>query len=82
MRLEIEGTRLQNVIRLPRAALRDNDTVWTVHNATLAIRSAIVVWRDTHTVLISDGLASGDTVVTSELATPIDGMPVTLAEAR
>lgn len=82
VRLEIEGTRLQNVIRLPRAALRENDTVWTVQNATLAIRPATVVWRDTHTVLVSDGLASGDTVVTSELATPIDGMPVTLGEAR
>lgn len=82
VRLEIEGTRLQNVIRLPRAALRENDTVWTVQNATLAIRPATVVWRDTHTVLISDGLASGDTVVTSELASPIDGMPVTLGEER
>jgi RND family efflux transporter MFP subunit len=82
VRLEIEGTGLNNVIRLPRAALRDNDTVWTVRNATLAIRPATVVWRDTHTVLISDGLASGDTVVTSELATPIDGMPVTLGEGR
>jgi multidrug efflux pump subunit AcrA (membrane-fusion protein) len=82
VRLEIEGTRLQNVIRLPRAALRENDTVWTVHNATLTIRPATVVWRDTHTVLISDGLASGETVVTSELASPIDGMPVTLGEKR
>jgi len=82
VRLEIEGTRLQNVIRLPRAALRENDTVWTVHNATLTIRPATVVWRDTHTVLISDGLASGETVVTSELASPIDGMPVTLGEER
>ena len=82
VRLEIEGTRLVNVIRLPRAALRENDTVWTVRNATLAIRPTTVVWRDTHTVLISDGLASGDTVVTSELASPIDGMSVTLGEAR
>jgi RND family efflux transporter MFP subunit len=82
VRLEIEGTRLENVIRLPRAALRENDTVWTVHNATLAIRPTTVVWRDTYTVLISDGLASGDTVVTSELASPINGMPVTLGEAR
>ena len=38
VRLEIEGTHLLNVIRLPRAALRENDTVWTVHNATLTIR--------------------------------------------
>ena len=82
VRLEIEGTRLENVIRLPRAALRENDTVWTVRNATLAIRPATVAWRDTDTVLISGGLESGDTVVTSELASPIDGMPVSLGQDR
>ncbi|SFL32111.1 RND family efflux transporter, MFP subunit [Desulfomicrobium norvegicum] len=82
VRLEIEGTRLENVIRLPRAALRENDTVWTVHNATLAIRPATVAWRDTDTVLVSDGLESGDTVVTSELASPIDGMPVSLGQEK
>lgn len=82
VRLEIQGRRLENVIRLPRAALRDNDTVWTVQNSTLAIRRAEVAWRDTDWVLVSGGLASGDTVVTSELAAPIDGMPVTLGQER
>jgi RND family efflux transporter MFP subunit len=82
VRLEIEGRRLENVIRLPRSALRENDTVWTVHNATLAIRQAEVAWRDTDWVLISGGLDSGDTVVTSELGTPIVGMPVTLGQER
>lgn len=82
VRLEIEGLRLENVIRLPRLALRDNDTVWTVHNATLGIRQAEVAWRDTDWVLISGGLNSGDTVVTSDLGTPIDGMPVTLGQVR
>lgn len=82
VRLDIEGRRLENVIRLPRAALRDNDTVWTVHNATLAIRPVKVAWRDTDWVLISGGLDSGETVVTSDLGTPIDGMPVTLGQER
>jgi RND family efflux transporter MFP subunit len=80
--LELEGKRLENVIRLPRAALRENDTVWTVQNATLVIRPATVAWRDTDTVLISDGLESGAIVVTSELAAPINGMPVTLGQDR
>jgi RND family efflux transporter MFP subunit len=82
VRLEIEGRRLENVIRLPRSALRENDTVWTVHNATLAVRQAEVAWRDTDWVLVSGGLDSGDTVVTSDLGTPIDGMPVTLGQER
>ena len=82
VRVEIEGRVLHDVIRLPRAALRDNDTVWTVQNATLSIRPVTVAWRDTHSVLVAEGLSSGDTVVTSELATPIDGMPVTLGEGK
>lgn len=82
VRLEIEGRRLANVIRLPREALRESDTVWTVHNATLAIRQAEVAWRDTDWVLISGGIDSGDTVVTSDLGSPIDGMPVTLGQER
>jgi len=78
--VRIEGRGLDGVIRLPRAALRENDTVWTVSNATLDIRPVQVAWRDTDTVLVSGGLAAGDVVVTSELATPIQGMPVTLAK--
>jgi RND family efflux transporter MFP subunit len=78
VRVDIEGRRLDNVVRIPRAALRDNDTVWTVHNATLDIRTVSVAWKDTDSVLVEGGLATGDLVVTSELATPIQNMPVTL----
>ena len=81
VRLEIEGRRLENVIRLPRAALRENDVVWTVHNATLHIRPVTVAWRDSDSVLIDGGLNSGDMVVTSELSTPIQDMPVTTSPA-
>jgi hypothetical protein len=51
-----------------------------VQNATLDIRPVAVVWRDTETVLVEKGLETGDLVVTSELATPIQDMPVTLAK--
>lgn len=79
VRLDIEGKRLDQVVRLPRYALRENDTVWAVQNDTLDIRTVAVAWRDTETVLVAGGLAAGDVIVTSELATPIQGMPLTLA---
>jgi RND family efflux transporter MFP subunit len=79
VRLDIEGKRLGQVVRLPRSALRENDTVWAVQNGTLDIRPVAVAWRDTETVLVEDGLAAGDVIVTSELATPIQDMPLTLA---
>ena len=80
VRLDIEGRRLDGVTSLPRAALRENDTVWVARNATLDIRPVSVVWRDTRTVLVKEGLAPGELVVTSELATPIQDMPLTLAQ--
>lgn len=79
VRLDIQGRRLEQVVRLPRSALRENDTVWAVQNGTLDIRPVAVAWRDTETVLVENGLASGDVIVTSELATPIQDMPLTLA---
>lgn len=79
VRLDIEGKRLDQVVRLPRYALRENDTVWAAQNDTLDIRTVAVAWRDTETVLVAGGLAAGDVIVTSELATPIQGMPLTLA---
>ena len=79
VRLDIEGKRLDQVVRLPRYALRENDTVWAVQNDTLDIRTVAVAWRDTETVLVAGGLAAGEVIVTSELATPIQGMPLTLA---
>jgi hypothetical protein len=39
-----------------------------------------VAWRDTETVLVEKGLSTGETVVTSQLGTPIQGMPLTLAQ--
>jgi RND family efflux transporter MFP subunit len=80
VRLDIQGRRLDQVVSLPRSALRENDTVWAVQNGTLDIRPVSVAWRDTETVLVDKGLSSGDTVVTSQLGTPIQGMPLTLAQ--
>lgn len=79
VRMEIAGKTLENVVALPRAALRDGDTVWTVRNATLEIRPVEVAWRDTEAVLVSKGLFADDMVVTSALSTPVQGMPVTVA---
>jgi RND family efflux transporter MFP subunit len=80
VRLDVQGRRLDQVVRLPRSALRENDTVWAVQNGTLDIRPVSVAWRDTETVLVEKGLSTGETVVTSQLGTPIQGMPLTLAQ--
>jgi len=78
VRLAIEGRTLDNVITLPRLALREDDTAWVVSDGVLRIRKIGIAWRDTHTVLVDRGLADGDRVITGTVATPIDGMSVTL----
>jgi RND family efflux transporter MFP subunit len=77
VRVEIEGLPAEAVYRIQRIFLRDNDTVWTIgRDSTLSVRSVDVIWKDTQTVLIKDGLAPGDKVIISDIAAPVPGMTV------
>jgi RND family efflux transporter MFP subunit len=71
----IEGRTLENVVALPRGAVREGKRAWimTPEN-TLAIREIDVVWRDRERVLVAGGLAAGERVVTSAIPTPVNGM--------
>jgi RND family efflux transporter MFP subunit len=81
VRIEIEGRQLQNVFRIPRAALRDDANLWIVSNdGELEIRNVEIIWRDTQTVLLRQGLEPGDRLIVSDLPSPINAMPVQIAE--
>ncbi len=72
--VEIKGREFASVIDLPRLALRDQDTVWVFHNEALEIRKVTLAWKQGERVLVRSGLVSGETVVISDLATPVQGM--------
>ena len=77
VRVKIEGSPLSQVFRIPRVALRDNDTIWVVgDNSTLDIRPVKIIWRDTETVFLDQGLDRGDRVIVSDLAAPVEGMKI------
>ena len=81
VRLEIEGRQLQNVYSIPRTALRDDASLWVVSKDNkLDIRKADVIWRDTQTVLLREGLEPGERLIVSDLASPIQGMSVQVSE--
>ena len=81
VRIEIEGKELQNVYRIPRSALRDDANIWIASgDGTLQIRSVKTLWRDAQTVLIQEGLEPGSRLIISDLAAPVNGMPVQIAE--
>ena len=81
VRVEIEGRQLEDVYRIPRTALRDNNRIWVASSdGKLHVRDVDILWRDAQTVLFRDGLKSGDRLIVSELPAPIDGMPVQIAQ--
>ncbi len=71
----LHGTEIEGVFVIPREAVRDNDTVWTVdENKKLEITKVEIVRRERENVFVSSGLEEGDQVVLTGLAAAADGM--------
>jgi RND family efflux transporter MFP subunit len=74
---DIRGDRITEAYRIPREALRESSRIWVVGtDGTLDIRKVDVVWRDTQSVILKQGLTLGERVIVSDLATPVKGMAV------
>lgn len=77
----IQAQELENVVRLSRDYVRQNDTIWVNENDTLRIRTADILFRDANYAYITDGLEDGEQVVTTNLTTVVDGSPLRLEGA-
>jgi RND family efflux transporter MFP subunit len=74
---DIQGRPVPDAYRIPREALRERSRVWIVSKeGALDIRDVHVVWRDTQSVIVKQGLKPDERVVVSDLATPVKGMAV------
>ncbi len=74
--VEILGRVVQDVVSVPRATLRNGSEIWLVsEDEKLDIVKTDVVWTDDKRALVRQ-VADGTRVVISDLATPVDGMPV------
>ena len=75
---EIDAGMIEDAVRIPRRALRDNDRVWVVDaQDRLQVRRARVVWESDQTLLLdSKTLADGDRVVISRVSGLIPGTTV------
>jgi multidrug efflux pump subunit AcrA (membrane-fusion protein) len=79
---DIQGRHIPDAYRIPREALRERSRVWVVgKDGTLDIRDVHVVWRDTRSVILKQGLKPDEWVVVSDLATPVKGMAVDIDSA-
>jgi len=75
----IAGRQVEGVRIVPRAALRQNDKVWTVgSDGLLKIRQADVLRRMQDDVLTHIDLNSDERIITSQLSGVTDGMKVRL----
>jgi RND family efflux transporter MFP subunit len=90
--VEIRGRTIDSAIVIPRRALREvhvdgangaREGLWIMDaDDRLAMREAEVVWRTEETVIVSNGFADGERLITSTIATPIEGMKLSVAGAR
>jgi RND family efflux transporter MFP subunit len=74
---EIEGLLVDNIVRLPRAALRDASQVLVVDaEDRLQFRTVDLLRLHQDEVFVRGGLAPGERVCVSPLQTVVEGMPV------
>ncbi len=79
VRVEIEGRTIPSVISIDRELLRDGGNVWLMsEEGKLEIRPVDIVFRGEEYVLVSDGIKTGDKIITTNLAAPVEGMPLRL----
>lgn len=80
---EILGARAQNIVVLPRSALRGSDQVLIVDDdARLRFRSIDVLRISRDQVFVQGGLARGDRICVSPLEVATDGLLVRIQENR
>jgi RND family efflux transporter MFP subunit len=76
--IKIFGHKVNDAALIPRAALREQNTVWAVDpkEGLLYIRKAKVAHFDSRGVIVTGGVNAGEHVVVSVLKTVTDGMKV------
>ena len=72
--VRIEGKPIEGVVKLSRDYVHDRNTVWVMKDSKLEVRETEILFQDAKHAYISEGLASGDEVVTTTLATVAEGI--------
>ncbi len=79
---EIQGRTLESVFPIARSHYRDGDAVWIMDEADqLEIRPVEAVFGEPGHVYVREGLAEDDRLVVTDIAAPVAGMPLRVADA-
>jgi multidrug efflux pump subunit AcrA (membrane-fusion protein) len=80
---EIIGRRVEDVVVIPRSAVRGRDQVLIVdENERLHFRWIEIIKAERELVVVGEGLDDGDRVCLSPIDTPVDGMRVRSVEEQ
>ncbi|MCF6236756.1 MAG: efflux RND transporter periplasmic adaptor subunit [Gammaproteobacteria bacterium] len=75
VRVEMMGKILTDVLHIPEPSLHEGSQIWVMtQNNELDIRTVDIRWRESGIVYISDQLATGEQLIVSDLAAPVQGM--------
>lgn len=78
---EINGPTIDNVITIPRAALRGSSDVYVANDdGTLSIRTVEVQSSDRVQAVLRSGLSAGDAVITSPIRGVAEGMKIEVVD--
>jgi RND family efflux transporter MFP subunit len=80
VRVEIQGRTLQDIVPLPRHAVREGEVVWIAEDGRLVMRSVEVGRRTEDRVYVRSGVEAGERVIVSAIDTATNGMAVRVAE--
>jgi len=74
--VDIQGRKIDKIIRVPRYAIRNGGDVWVEKEGELKIVKVEIVRMDRDYAYIADGLSDGDVVIISPLDIVTDGMKI------
>ncbi|MCG8339182.1 MAG: efflux RND transporter periplasmic adaptor subunit [Proteobacteria bacterium] len=74
--MDVMGSRIENVVVIPRKTVKDGNLVWLLESEKLKIRSINPVWEDEDNYYLSQDVKSGELLITSELTAAVEGMSV------
>ena len=72
--LDIVGSRIPEVVEIPRKVVKEGNRVWVFEKGRLKIRTINPVWEDEKSLYVQNNIKSGEMIVTSEMSTVVDGM--------
>ncbi len=76
--VEIQGPQIEQVIKLPRLAVRDNDTVWVKDGSVLRFVNVEIIWSMGDHAFVKGAISDKAEIVINRISAPVEGMSIKL----